>query len=367
MEAFQAQTEAFAEQVEQELRDGTLSFPTVFDLSLRIKRLADDPDSSLADIANVVRAEPLLAAKAIRMANTLSMNPYRGEIDSLKDAIGRIGLSTLRCLAFAVAAEQLARDHRSRQMRLIATGLWMHAIDVAAWSFALARALDRPNPDGAMLAGLMLDIGQFYLLARAARYPALEGDLPRFAELVALWDEPVRTAVLETFDLPDSIIEACTADPTARTEWPPESMSDIVFLATLAAEAPNPFDSLLGLDNRAALRDTCIAGLDRSKYDELLEAAQAGRLLGIKTVLNELLAYLELARMSPTELSERTRIVLTYAMCGFANIGSLGILIAGLGEMAPTRRAEVLRLGPRAVLAGTLATLSTGAVVSVLL
>jgi hypothetical protein len=50
-----------------------------------------------------------------------------------------------------------------------------------------------------------------------------------------------------------------------------------VFIATLATDTPNPFDSLLGLDNRAALRDTCIAGLDRSKYDELLEAAQAGR------------------------------------------------------------------------------------------
>ncbi len=97
------------------------------------------------------------------------------------------------------------------------------------------------------------------------------------------------------------------------------------------------------------------------------EAPQAGRLLGIKTVLNELLAYLELARAAPATFSEHTRIVLTYAMCGFANVGSLGILIAGIGEMAPSRRAEVLSLGPRAVLAGTLATLSTGAVVSVLL
>lgn len=97
------------------------------------------------------------------------------------------------------------------------------------------------------------------------------------------------------------------------------------------------------------------------------EAPQAGQLLGIKIVLNELLAYLELARLDAGSLSEHSRIVMTYAMCGFANAGSLGILIAGIGEMAPTRRAEVLRLGPRAVLAGTLATLSTGAAVSVLL
>lgn len=97
------------------------------------------------------------------------------------------------------------------------------------------------------------------------------------------------------------------------------------------------------------------------------EAAQAGRLLGIKTVLNEFLAYLELARMPPTELGERSRLILTYALCGFANIGSLGIMIGGLGEMAPARRAEVLRLGPRSVVAGTLTTLCTGAIVSLLL
>ena len=149
MEEFQSQIDAFAEQIEQELRDGVLSFPTVFDLSLRIKRLADDPDSSLTDIANAVKAEPVLAAKVIRMANTLSMNPYRGGISSLKEAITRIGLSTLRCLAFAVAAEQLARDHRSRQMRLIATGLWMQAIDVASWAFSFARERERANPEPA--------------------------------------------------------------------------------------------------------------------------------------------------------------------------------------------------------------------------
>jgi CNT family concentrative nucleoside transporter len=97
------------------------------------------------------------------------------------------------------------------------------------------------------------------------------------------------------------------------------------------------------------------------------EAAQAGRLLGIKTVLNEFMAYLELAQMPADALEDRSRIIMTYALCGFANIGSLGIMIAGLGEMAPARRTEVLRLGPRSVLAGTLTTLCTGAVVSLLL
>lgn len=277
MEEFETQTEAFAQQIEEELRDGVLSFPTVFDLSLRIKKLADDPESSLSSIAHVVKTEPVLAAKVIRMANTLLLNPYRGEINSIDEAIGRIGLSTLRCLAYAVAAEQLARDHRSRQMRLVATGLWMHSIDVAAWAYAFARHLKRDTPDAALLAGLMLNVGQFYLLARAARYPAIEGNMNRFAEVVSLWDEPVRNAVMEAFDLPELVVDACAADPTAHTEWPPAAMGDIIFVATLAAETPNPFDTLLGVQRRPELLEASLGDLDQDAFRALMAAAREMR------------------------------------------------------------------------------------------
>jgi CNT family concentrative nucleoside transporter len=96
------------------------------------------------------------------------------------------------------------------------------------------------------------------------------------------------------------------------------------------------------------------------------ECATAGSLMGTKTVLNELLAYLELGNLGADALSERTRMILTYALCGFANPGSLGIMIGGLGAMAPDRREDIIRLGPRSILAGTLATCMTGAVVGIL-
>jgi CNT family concentrative nucleoside transporter len=97
------------------------------------------------------------------------------------------------------------------------------------------------------------------------------------------------------------------------------------------------------------------------------EATTAGRLMGIKTALNELLAYLALADAPPEALSERSRLMMTYALCGFANFGSLGIMIGGLGALAPGRRAEVAGLGLRSILAGTLATLLTAALVGMLL
>jgi len=97
------------------------------------------------------------------------------------------------------------------------------------------------------------------------------------------------------------------------------------------------------------------------------EAATAGALMGEKTILNEFIAYLDLARLPAGALSERSRLILTYAMCGFANFGSLGIMLGGLSAMAPERRREIVDLGLKSILSGTLATCLTGAVAGVLL
>jgi len=97
------------------------------------------------------------------------------------------------------------------------------------------------------------------------------------------------------------------------------------------------------------------------------EAVTAGALMGTKTVLNELIAYVDMSRLAPELLSPRSRIIMTYALCGFANFGSLGIMIGGLATMVPERRDEVLALGMRSIVSGTLATLSTGAAVGVFL
>jgi CNT family concentrative nucleoside transporter len=96
------------------------------------------------------------------------------------------------------------------------------------------------------------------------------------------------------------------------------------------------------------------------------EALTAGALMGTKTVLNEFLAYLDLAALPPQALSERSQVIMTYALCGFANLGSLGILLGGLTTMVPDRRDEIVGLGPKSIVAGTLATCLTGAVVGVI-
>jgi CNT family concentrative nucleoside transporter len=96
------------------------------------------------------------------------------------------------------------------------------------------------------------------------------------------------------------------------------------------------------------------------------DVAAAAQLMGTKTVLNEFIAYVDLARLPPEALSPHARLIMTYAMCGFANFGSLGILIGGMGAMVPERKNEIVSLGLRSILSGTLATCMSGAVVGML-
>lgn len=96
------------------------------------------------------------------------------------------------------------------------------------------------------------------------------------------------------------------------------------------------------------------------------EAQVAGSLMGTKTILNEFIAYMDLARLPEGVLSPKSRLIMTYALCGFANLGSLGILIGGMGSMVPERRGEIVSLGMRSIISGTLATCIAGAIVGII-
>jgi CNT family concentrative nucleoside transporter len=131
----------------------------------------------------------------------------------------------------------------------------------------------------------------------------------------------------------------------------------VLGLAPEVAGAPVTLERMLGI----AMAPVCwLIGIPWG------EAATAGSLMGIKTILNEFVAYLKLAALPPDALSDRSRLIMLYALCGFANFGSLGILIGGLATMAPERRDDVVSLGFKSIVSGTLSTCLVGAVVGVL-
>ncbi len=130
-----------------------------------------------------------------------------------------------------------------------------------------------------------------------------------------------------------------------------------VALVTLVNIAIAPY-SLQGLLGWLLAPLAWMAGVQWS------EAQAAGQLLGTKTVLNELVAYIDMANLP--SLSDRSRLLMTYALCGFANFGSLGIMIGGMSTMCPERRPEIVSLGLKSIVAGTLATCLTAATVGLI-
>ena len=96
------------------------------------------------------------------------------------------------------------------------------------------------------------------------------------------------------------------------------------------------------------------------------ESTAAGQLLGTKVVLNELIAYIQMSELPPGTLSERSSLIMAYSICGFANFGSIGIMVGGIGAIVPSRRLEIAQLGMKSILAGSMATCMTGAIAGLL-
>ncbi|MCP4000102.1 MAG: nucleoside:proton symporter, partial [Gammaproteobacteria bacterium] len=126
---------------------------------------------------------------------------------------------------------------------------------------------------------------------------------------------------------------------------------------------PDVFDAPLSLQRLLGWLLSPLAWLMGIPWQE---AHTAGALLGTKVILNEFIAYLNLAALPAESLSERSRLVLTYALCGFANLGSLGIMIGGIGAMVPERRSEIAGLGLKSIVSGVLATCLTGTVIGII-
>ena len=146
----------------------------------------------------------------------------------------------------------------------------------------------------------------------------------------------------------------------------------LVAFVALVAMANDAIAGLGGLVGRPELRLETILGLPFVPLVWLMgipwaDAVELGGVLGVKTVLNEFLAYQGLRElMDAGAVAPRSAVIVSYAICGFANFGSLAILLGGVGAMAPSRRADLARLGLRSILAGTLATLMTGCVAGIL-
>ncbi|MFC5302754.1 HDOD domain-containing protein [Azospira restricta] len=243
-EALKAQRFKMLEDIARDL-SGDVTFPTCFDAALQIRNVMRDPNVSLPQIAKAVRMEPLVAVKLLRVANSAAYNPAGRQIADVEAALSRVGLNLARSTALAVAMDQLLRSKDLVSFADMSKGLWLHTLKTAAAARVLARRMTRLNAEDALLAGLVHDLGAFYMLYRAAQYDELRCRPDTVRYLIVQWHESIGESLLAALGLPEPIIEAVRDHDQPRVPIErPESLSEVVYVANIIAGGLDEWERL---------------------------------------------------------------------------------------------------------------------------
>ncbi len=221
-----------------QVHSGDLAFPTNVNASLKIQRTLDDPNCHLEAAAKLISGEPLLAARTVAIANSVAYNRSRAEITNVRSAVMRLGFRTLRSLAASLVVRQFGSQVKDPAVRAKAEQLWEHTAHVAALSQVIARRVTNVDPETAMFAGIIHDVGGFYLLSRADEFPGLlDGDQEDWAEY---GQTLIGRGVFKALAVPESVVTGVEVLWHGSGALPPESLGDILQLAKSVAPVPSP-------------------------------------------------------------------------------------------------------------------------------
>jgi putative nucleotidyltransferase with HDIG domain len=234
-DALKAQRFQMLEDIANELA-GEVVFPTYFDAVLRLRKVLHDPDQPLSAIAGAVAVEPLISAKLLHLANSAAFNLTGHEVVDLQSAIARLGVNAVRSTAMAIVMTQLLRAKGMAEYSQLTEMLWDHSIRTAAGARVIARRMTRINPEEAMLAGLIHDLGAFYMLYRATQYEELRNRPDSVRYLIIQWHESIGVSLLGALGLPEEIIKATEDHDSLRPPpSPPRTLTDVVYVANMLA------------------------------------------------------------------------------------------------------------------------------------
>jgi HD-like signal output (HDOD) protein len=217
---------------------GELAFPTNVNATLKLQRALNDPDCSAEAAAKLVQAEPLLAARTVSIANSVTYNRSGNEVTNVRFAVQRVGFRTLNSLAAAVIVRQLDSKITDPKLRAMANQLWQHSAHVAALAQVIARRVTHLDPETAMFAGIVHEVGGFYLLSRAQEFPGLLDGEPE--EWIEHGETEIGRGVLRKLDVPAAVMEAIEAMWGGMRALPPETLGDTLLLANDLAVPPSP-------------------------------------------------------------------------------------------------------------------------------
>jgi hypothetical protein len=217
---------------------GELAFPTHVNATLKLQRALSDPDCHVEEAARLVQAEPLLAARTVAIANSAAYNRAGNDVTNVRAAVQRVGFRTLGALAASVIVRQLASGVTDPLLRAKADQLWQHSANVAALALVIARRVSFVDPDTAMFAGIVHEVGGFYLLSRASEFPGLlDGGADEWIEYGQV---DIGRGVLLKLGVPGPVMDAIEALWNGMRALPPETLGDTLMLAKDLAPIPSP-------------------------------------------------------------------------------------------------------------------------------
>ena len=217
---------------------GEISFPTSVNAVLRLQMALDDPDCHVDEAIRLVLSEPQLAARTVALANTAAFGSTGGQVSNVRAAVLRIGYRRLRGLVAALMVRQFGHRIGDRVLRAKAEQLWTHSAHVAALAQALARHVTRVDPDTALFAGIVHEVGGFYLLSRADEFPGLLEDDPE--NWGALCEDVVSVEVMRKLAIPPDVMEAIGALRDGVPNAEPHTLLDTLLLANRLAPVGSP-------------------------------------------------------------------------------------------------------------------------------
>lgn len=241
----------------EEANRGEIVFPTNVAASLKIQKAIDDPNCSTDAAGKMILNEPLLAARVVAIANSAAYNAAGNDVTNVKSAIARLGFRTLRAAVSSLVVRQLAGTSKDPKTRSMTNQLWEHTAQVAALAQVIARRVTKLDPETAMFAGIVHEVGGFYLLSRTTEFPSLlDQDPPpgaaaplnslgQFSDTVIDKESAeaiIGRAVLANLLLPQPVVDAVEALWYGMRAMPPESLGDTLLLANDLAATPSPLD-----------------------------------------------------------------------------------------------------------------------------
>ena len=269
--------EAFGYIAAQAVR-GEISFPTSVNAVLRLQLALDDPDCHIDEAIRLVLAEPQLAARTVAVANTAAFGGSGGApVTNVRSAVGRIGYRRLQALVASLIVRQFGNRIVDPGLRSKAEQLWEHTTHVAAIAHSLARRVTGIDPDTALFAGIVHEVGAFYLLARADEFPGLLDDDPE--NWGALCEDVVSVEVMKKLSIPPLVAEAIGEMRGGWLNMPPGTLLDTLLLANQYAPVPSP----LGARVEPPVHGESAVDFvfDEQTLNEILEeAAETARAMG---------------------------------------------------------------------------------------